>query len=167
MGEVSWPQGQVEVEFGWKCWDCEKDVGTSLLDGLFYFYLLCFMWKRCRNLVRFVGWFVVWGQITQLVRKTKLSPTAEQRDILPNFIQLTQYTVDNFLPQRFAPISCNAPEGTVPDLTLLIIRSLFQNFPPLPDMISDQWAHQLILTHLRTDYSFPMDQHLQRGMRIM
>ena len=58
--------------------------------------------KRCRNLVR----FGVWGQITQLVRKTKLSPTRAEQRGLSYFTQfhseLTQCIAENFLPQRFA-----------------------------------------------------------------
>ena len=58
--------------------------------------------KRCRNLVR----FGVWGQITQLVRKTKLSPSRAEQRGLSYFTQfhseLTQCIAENFLPQRFA-----------------------------------------------------------------
>ena len=94
-------------------------------------------WKRCRNLVR----FGVWGQITQLVRKTKLSPREVFifYSISFNWHNASQIT---FCPKDLLQFLSVSQGGTIPHT--FDQGSLFRNFPPYfqpRSLITSTYSH--------------------------
>ena len=145
-GEVSWPQGQVEMEFGWKCWDCEKDAGilSGLLDGLLY-------GARSRNL---------W-------ERQNFPPQQSREIFCPiSFNWHNTRWITFCLKDLLRFLAASQME--------LYQTSNFWSFDPSFKISHHCQIWSVISEHINLFshifgliIAFPMDQHLHRGMRIM